>query len=326
MAIRKGSGRDEVPVQTAPRPSRRKTRARLGTAGPGVVLLTLSLVLAACGEGGLASRRGGDLSAFPTDSRFFNDLDEFLEAYWQRPIPLQGQAPEGLSALENSLEPSACGACHAEQYMDWQTSIHSGAYSPGLSGQLVNWETDWYQNVRDCLVCHTPLSEQSAQVPDTLGNLRPNPVFDRALQTHGLVCAACHVRGWRRHGPPRRDGSVEESPPGSPHGGVKRSPFFEDSRFCSECHQFAAPAVNGKSLQNTYEEWANSRYAAEGVSCQGCHMPDRRHLWRGVHDSTMVRSGVTIELGERLVSRANRRVVDLRITNSGTGVTGSPLT
>jgi hypothetical protein len=127
------------------------------------------------------------------------------------------------------------------------------------------------------------------------------------------------MRGWRRYGPPRRDGSVAESPPGSPHGGVKRSPFFEDSRFCSECHQFAAPAVNGKSLQNTYEEWANSRYAAEGVSCQGCHMPDRRHLWRGVHDSTMVRSGVTIELGERLVSRANRRVVDLRITNSGTG-------
>jgi hypothetical protein len=33
----------------------------------------------------------------------------------------------------------------------------------------------------------------------------------------------------------------------------------------------------------------------------------------------MVRSGVTIELSERLGSRANRRVVELRITNSGTG-------
>ncbi len=308
-----------MPVLIALRSSWRRTGARPIAAGPGVVVLALFLVVAACGDGSLGSKRGGDLSALPTDSRTFDDQDELLAGYWQRPIPLQGSAPEGLSALENSLQPSACGACHAEQYADWQTSIHGGAYSPGLSGQLVNWEANWYQSVRDCLVCHAPLSEQSAQVPDTVGNLTPNPVFDRALQDHGLVCAACHVRGWRRYGPPRRDGSVVESPAGSPHGGVKRSPFFEDSRFCSGCHQFAAPAPNGKSLQNTYDEWRNSRYAAEGVSCQSCHMPDRRHLWRGVHDSTMVRSGVTIELSERLGSRANRRVVELRITNSGTG-------
>jgi hypothetical protein len=275
-------------------------------------------VVTACGDGGSASKRG-DLSALPTDSRTFDNLDELLASYWQRPIPLQGPTPEGLPPAENSLQPSACGTCHAEQYADWQTSIHSGAYSPGLSGQLVNWETEWYQSVRDCLVCHAPLSEQSAQVPDTLGNLMPNPVFDGALQSHGLVCAACHVRGWRRYGPPRRDGSVADSPPGSPHGGVKRSPFFEDSRFCSGCHQFAAPAPNGKSLQNTYNEWKDSRYSAEGVSCQGCHMPDRRHLWRGVHDSTMVRSGVTIELSKRVGSREDRRAVELRITNSGTG-------
>ncbi len=43
-------------------------------------------------------------------------------------------------------------------------------------------------------------------------------------------------------------------------------------------------------------------------------MPDRRHLWRGVHDSTMVRNGVTIEW-----TASTRDEVALRVTNSGTG-------
>jgi hypothetical protein len=42
-------------------------------------------------------------------------------------------------------------------------------------------------------------------------------------------------------------------------------------------------------------------------------MPDRRHLWRGIHDPEMVRSGVTIEW----VTEGGE--VGLRITNTGTG-------
>lgn len=102
---------------------------------------------------------------------------------------------------------------------------------------------------------------------------------------------------------------------GMPHGGVTRTTYFEDSRFCAGCHQFAAPAPNGKSLQNTYEEWLASRYADEGVSCQSCHMPDRRHLWRGIHDPEMVKSGVTIEW--LAIDETGR--VTLQITNTGTG-------
>src|SRR4030095_3116106 len=29
-----------------------------------------------------------------------------------------------------------------------------------------------------------------------------------------------------------------------------------------------------------------------GVQCQDCHMPDRRHRWRGIHDPEMGKSGV----------------------------------
>ncbi|HSG99579.1 MAG TPA: hypothetical protein VLB27_05990, partial [candidate division Zixibacteria bacterium] len=50
-------------------------------------------------------------------------------------------------------------------------------------------------------------------------------------------------------------------------------------------------------LENTYDEWRLSAFATDpdsGRTCQQCHMPDRRHLWRGIHDSSMVRDGVVI--------------------------------
>jgi hypothetical protein len=49
-------------------------------------------------------------------------------------------------------------------------------------------------------------------------------------------------------------------------------------------------------LQDTYAEWKASAFARQGVQCQDCHMPDRRHLWRGIHDEEMVRSGLDIAI------------------------------
>lgn len=250
------------------------------------------------------------------DLRTFSTLAEFLGGYWASPIPSQGTAPTKFSPLEASLQPNSCGTCHVQQYEDWQTTVHSGAYSPGLSGQLVTQEDGNHGFVRSCLVCHAPLSEQQAKLPQVDGRYLANPDYDPALRNHGLICAACHVRGWNRYGPPRRDGSTDASPEGSPHGGVTRNGYFEDSRFCAGCHQFTGslPAPNGKYLENTFAEWEASRYPAEGTSCQSCHMPDRRHLWRGIHDPEMTASGVTIEW-----IRPAGGQIGLRVTNTGTG-------
>jgi hypothetical protein len=81
-----------------------------------------------------------------------------------------------------------------------------------------------------------------------------------------------------------------------PHRGVTRTPAFLTAEFCRGCHQFApnGPSLNGKLLQDTYVEWKASPFARRGVQCQDCHMPDRRHQWRGIHDPDMVRSGLTI--------------------------------
>jgi hypothetical protein len=77
-----------------------------------------------------------------------------------------------------------------------------------------------------------------------------------------------------------------------------RSSAFLRSEFCASCHQFAPDgfALNGTLLENTLEEWRASPAARRGQQCQDCHMPDRRHLWRGIHDPAMVKSGVEITL------------------------------
>jgi hypothetical protein len=160
------------------------------------------------------------------------------------------------------------------------------------------WQSD-AESARLCLSCHAPLAEQQPEIERGARSAQ-NPEFDPALQQAGLVCAACHVRGHERFGPPRRDRSSEPAPPREslPHNGVTRAAAFLQSAFCASCHQFTADggALNGKLLENTHEEWKRSAAARARRQCQDCHMPDRRHLWRGIHDPDMVKSGVEISV------------------------------
>src|SRR3989454_1171787 len=224
-------------------------------------------------------------------------IQEFLLRHWRQPLAPQGSPPARFSTLEASLHPEACGTCHPTQLSDWRASVHAAATGPGVAGQMVEMLESDPPSALACLRCHAPLAEQAPLVADN-GALRPNPEHDGALGARGLVCAGCHVRGHERFGPPRRDGSLASTAPREtlPHNGVTRTPAFLSSEFCQSCHQFAPDgfALNGKLLENTYAEWKASRFAREGVQCQDCHMPDRRHLWRGIHDPAMVRLGLTI--------------------------------
>lgn len=223
-----------------------------------------------------------------------------LLKYWKRPIPLQSQ--------ELSLHPDACGQCHKDQYKDWNGSLHSRAVGSGLLGQLRPDKDPEFAT--SCYFCHAPMAEQS-EVIDKAGN----PVFDKKLKLSGVSCAVCHLRQGKVYGPPKRVGSIEtgvgrqES-----HGCFIEKDFFEDAGFCAACHQLDdGYELNGKLLTNTYREWKESVFAKTGVTCQNCHMPDRRHLFRGIHDPEMVKSGVTIE-----ASRSGNKA-SLVIANAGVG-------
>ncbi len=247
----------------------------------------------------------------------------FLERHWRRPLAPQGEAPAGFSPLEAALAPADCGSCHPEQYRDWQTALHAHAMGPGLLGQLVNMAPDARGEHQDCIRCHAPLAEQADAL---LAALTANPSAagpapaPPALHEQGVVCAACHVRAHIRYGPPRRDGSEPAAGETLPHQGFIASQAFQDARFCSACHQFQADdfALNGKLLENTYEEWKASPQGRAGQSCQSCHMPDRRHLWRGIHDPETVRRGVRFTPAEIVVS-AGQIQTGLNLRNTGTG-------
>jgi hypothetical protein len=211
---------------------------------------------------------------------------EFLARHWRRPIRPQGQPPASFSPLERSLAPESCGTCHPAQLADWKTTLHSKSMGHGVAGQLVEMRQTDPDTARSCLTCHAPLAEQAEEI--------------QGLQQQGLVCAACHVRRHQRFGPPPREGPPARQVPGSslPHNGATRSAAYLRSEFCSTCHQFEPTELrlNGKLLQDTYAEWRASPAARQGLQCQDCHMPDRRHLWRGIHDPEMVKSGVEISL------------------------------
>jgi len=247
----------------------------------------------------------------------------FLEQHWRMPIPPQGRPPAHFTALEASLDPESCAVCHRPQYDDWKGSVHGKSMGPGVVGQTMELIQEDPSSALICYGCHAPLAEQQEKVrraKRSRARFEKNPAFLASLQSKGLTCAGCHVRSHRRYGPPRLDGSLENSSPISqlPHRGAIRSAAFERSEFCSACHQFEADgqALNGTLLENTYSEWQESRYAREGRTCQSCHMPGRRHAWPGIHDPEMVRSGVTV----RLTRGDARDRVEATITLANTGV------
>lgn len=216
------------------------------------------------------------------------------DQYWNPPVISVGEPPRDAHPLVQAYDAASCGVCHVSQHRSWSASIHARAFSPGLAGQLPGFTRDEQEA---CLVCHAPRREQHVEY------------FARghAATLDGVDCAACHVRAFTRFGP--RD--VKNTP----HGRVAGLPLFRQSEFCASCHQFGPDglAFNGKPLENTYEEWKASRFARDGITCQSCHMPGKRHEFRGIHDPEMTRKGITVR------AVRERQHIRLTATNVGAG-------
>lgn len=233
-----------------------------------------------------------------------------FKKHWSQPIAPQGAAPADFSDMEKSLFPKDCGECHEEQFNDWRESRHSKAVSPGFLGQL---NPPWLnrESIENCLNCHAPLSEQRIYAPDENGEFVINRNRQSGLLHEGLTCAGCHVRKHVRFGP-----TPKEAPePPLPHNGFVEVKNFGASEFCRPCHQFEKfhRRVAGKLVEDTYEQWRASEYASKGIQCADCHMPARRHLWKGIHDPEMVKAGVDINAWR------DGSNVTVSITNKGVG-------
>jgi len=243
--------------------------------------------------------------------------------YWNRPFSLGREMP---------LSPEKCGSCHTLQFVYWKESLHSRSMSPGFLGQVGVNSFQVLHNpefAEGCYFCHGPAIEQAELIKATenrkpeggevLGTeYKENPFFDQEIKLSGVSCPVCHVREGKVYGPPpsgnlivsMKSSDVKEEM----HPSFVPSSFFEKGEFCAACHQLdTGYKLNGKVLVNTYKEWKESRYSEANTTCQSCHMPGRMHLFRGIHDRDIVRSGLSMDL-----SCQNGRV-KLVITNTGVG-------
>ena len=234
----------------------------------------------------LALRGGG---GGPTPSPDVNRANDD----WWPPGP-QGARPRG---AVYDLGARKCAVCHPTQHAAWRTSRHGRAMGPGVTGQLHGAKPAF---VRECDGCHAPLAEQRPQTP---------------LRDEGVTCAACHLRQFRKHGPPKpKSGRL------AAHALVA-APVerFARSDFCLPCHNLPLTvAVKGRPLLDTWREWAASPYLVAGVQCQHCHQPDGDHGFRGAHDLEMARSAIRLEVGAPIESKGVVSL-DIVIHNSGAG-------
>ena len=122
------------------------------------------------------------------------------------------------------------------------------------------------------------------------------------------------------------------------------SPLFAQSDVCASCH---SASFWGVPIYQSFNEWQASPYAAEGTTCQHCHMaPDgvttniapRRggverdprtistHRFPGASDDALLQGAAELDV---VVSRdAERLSVEVSVTNASAGhhlPTGSPL-
>lgn len=211
-------------------------------------------------------------------------------------IPPQGSPPPTLSTVEASLYAHQCARCHPDQYRAWNASIHRGATSPGYLAQTFAMAPD---RVANCRRCHAPLAEQASEP---------------ALHAQGVSCAGCHVRNWTRHGPPGVDAELARSPTKNPAYPLVTDARYDRGDFCMPCHQLAPRhAVDGRPLLDTFREWLDGPYLPRGVQCQSCHMPEREHSWRGIHDPAAVRRAIS------LAGRVTGSTVTVQLRNTGAG-------
>ncbi len=243
-----------------------------------------------------------------------------MNSYWHLPIALQGEINDiSLKSLYKSnsgnskeiysifdIQAEKCAICHPKIYNQWKLSRHALASSPGLLGQLPAFDE---KLSNDCLNCHAPRIEQQLDWKKGKTNL------------HGIDCSACHLRKHLHYGP-QNDVSKNYAPQNHrsqnklqvPHGKVTKLKLFKQSQFCASCHQFTSDAilVNGKPLENTFEEWKASRYAKKGIQCQHCHMY-KNHSFKGIHDKSKTREGLAIKITR------DHRQIQLQATNIGAG-------
>lgn len=238
-----------------------------------------------------------------------------------------------------SLRAEECGACHKEIYKEWQTTIHSQAWTDPYFQADFKFDNEQYV----CRTCHTPLDRQLPELAIGYKDkdkwnpiLKKNPDFDPKLQHEGVTCAVCHFREGKIRTVMMHDNA--------PH---PLSKLDSPNRICVRCHVVSGdrwdtfltfpPCGTVAEIETSkgreYKELSQdmSTEVVDGLGCVNCHMPlkkralvaggvthnARQHIWRGGHDPEQVKRGLTIKLHKATDSTSSQPRFTVDITNTG---------
>jgi hypothetical protein len=198
----------------------------------------------------------------------------------------------------------SCGTCHADQFAQWQQSVHanaarnvwvrdlfSGDGTPGGGAGYVFTQTHDPGETGFCATCHAPMQDVF-----TPGQVMFNAITGPA-GLDGVSCLGCHqiadvdpaqLNGLHHVGgksdyrfPAATEHPTEFwvwGPLRDVEAGTMRnlySPLYRQALYCASCHQYNNPDT-GAPGQTTYTEWLASPFAQPGPNqkvCQDCHMP-----------------------------------------------------
>lgn len=139
--------------------------------------------------------------------------------------------------------------------------MHAYAMKDPVFQHLVKKRQRQKHGVQDkfCVQCHSTVGTRS-------GEVRADFQFDdlSPVVMEGVTCVACHQAGTveRTH---NAGHTLEARDVHMPN------PAIQTAAFCGSCHDVRE--MNGLALESPYAEWEASPAAADGRTCQSCHMP-----------------------------------------------------
>ena len=195
-----------------------------------------------------------------------------------------GTQPSELTAPMRNA--SVCADCHGfygeyDADSTWKgTMMANAARDPLFHAALTVARQDAPSSGDLCIRCHAPRAWLFGRSePALISNLEKDDF-------ESVQCDFCHRLNTGPNGTPyigngqyfvandfTRRGPIRDAI--APHD-FEYSAYHEESRLCGLCHDVSNPLRNGFAIERTYTEWLTSAFAAEGQSCQSCHMPERR--------------------------------------------------
>jgi hypothetical protein len=266
---------------------------------------------------------------------------------------------EWYTSMPDPDQPIGCGHCMIA-FPQWVTNAHGTSAVNGRFYSLYNgtdvtgtvpvtpgYRLDFPGTTGNCATCHAPGASVNHPFTTDMNALT-------GVEREGVFCDFCHkiadvyldpATGLPYANMPGVQSIQLNRPPSDTHmfygpfdDVVRRVSYLElekKSQFCAPCHQFS---FWGTPIYESFREWLESPYPAQGIECQACHMAPTgvdyfvyphqgglirdpaaiaSHLQPGAADVTLLQNTVSMALQAR--QDRNQVLVTVSITNTDAG-------